>query len=221
MWGVEIETKIKSVLEHYDPKYRDELSGGFFYKSNPLHVYKLHMREFLVYLLDRGVSSSARILDFACGTGQMLLYLWHFEFRNLHGWDANARWLSGANELFSQLADPTSVQFRSINREAVYDIKSIDPQPFDVIMMLGLIYGMGIDPVRAIRSAAAAVKPNGYFICNDHVHEPASILKAIDEAGLNVRRHIVAHNRPGPGNNVYFAQKIAARKPEGAEAAAG
>lgn len=108
MWSMEIEELIRSTLEECDAAIREE-SMDFFFRSNPpLYLAKTHFREALAFLLYREPPSS-RILDFGCGTGQLLLLLWHFGFRNLLGWDANPRLLVGAQELFVRLADPNSV----------------------------------------------------------------------------------------------------------------
>jgi SAM-dependent methyltransferase len=207
MWGIEIEKKMQDILAAHDPKYPEEYSKGYFYRSNPLFLPKTHMREALVFLLDCKVPPTARILDFGCGTGQMLLFLAKFGYQNLFGWDANERWLSGAREIFRQLADPNAAQFRCVDRDCIYNIKGADSEGFDAITMFVLIYGHGIDTARTLASVAEALKPGGFFIFNDGVHEAEMILEELRRTPMNLHRRIQIASAKTIDNNIYFCPK--------------
>jgi SAM-dependent methyltransferase len=204
MWGIETERQIQEILEQCDEKYKTGYALGFFYRANPLFLTKIFMREALSFLLNRNISASARILDLGCGTAQMLLLLRQFGYRNLHGWDANKQWLLGARELFARLADAECVQLRTVDRDAIYDIKAADPEAFDVITMFGLLCDHGIDLDRALSSARDALKPGGILIFNEWRSDAEAVLASIERAGLAVNRRVQVYSGATIENNVYF-----------------
>jgi SAM-dependent methyltransferase len=140
----------------------------------------------------------------------MLLFLWHFGYRNLFGWDNNERWLVAARELFAQLADPNALHTRCVNGRSIYDIRGTEPEGFDVILMLGLIYGHGIDPPQAIASAYEGLNDGGVFVVNDHVHEVGLITDAIRDAGFDLQRRLEIRNPERIEANIYCCMKPSA-----------
>jgi SAM-dependent methyltransferase len=206
MWSREIEQRVQEIFLEVDPDF-DEASKGYFYRAQPLFYNKIHMRETLTYLLEKKLPETARILDYGCGAGQFLLFLWKFGFRNLHGWDQNKRWLVAGGALFKDLASPKDVAFKQIGREAIYDILGTAGQPFNVITMFGLIYGHGIDVPRTLKAVAAALAPGGRFMANDGKHEFHEMEGWIAEAGLILERSIVVRNRTGIENSIYFCTR--------------
>lgn len=206
-WGYGIEKRIREVLLELDPKYEEDYSKGYFLRAVPLFYNKLHMRETLAYLDYRG-DNSVKILDFGCGCGQFLLYLWMHEYRNLEGVDANDRWLIGAREVFRKLAPESKVPFRSISREEIYGIGST----YDVITMFGLVYGHKIDVPRAFQATAAALNADGLYFVNDSKHSPEQMQAWLRDAGLEPLKLVTVSNcgeNAAVTNCVYIAQKRA------------
>lgn len=206
-WGLSTERQVQTLLDEHDPKLKEELSKGYFYRANPLFYNKVHMRETLAFLLSRSLPSDAGILDYATGTGQFLLYLWCFGFRNLHGWDQNKRWLDAAAYLFSRMADEKDVHLRKVERPAIYDIRGEAGQKFDVITMFALIYGHNIDVPKTLKSVSMALHPGGVFVANDKNYAPEDVKNWLDESGLKLLRKLTIESERSIENHVYFAVK--------------
>lgn len=208
MWSREIEQRVQEIFLKVDPDF-DEASKGYFYRAQPLFYNKIHMRETLTHLLEKKVPEKARILDYGCGAGQFLLFLWKFGFRNLHGWDQNVRWLKAGEAIFDELGSRSDVTFKQIGRDAIYDILGTADGPFNIITMFGLIYGHGIDVPRTLKSVAAALAPGGRFMANDGKHDPNEMEGWIADAGLTLERSIIVRTRSGMENGIYFCTRIA------------
>jgi SAM-dependent methyltransferase len=207
MWSREIEQQVKEVFRKVDPGLSEVANGYFFRDAQPLFYNKIHLRETLPYLLSRELPATARILDYGCGTGQFLLFLSKFGFRNLHGWDQNPRWLQAGQAIFDELDELQNVSFRQIDRDAIYDIAGTAGEQFNVITMFGLIFGHAIDVPKTLVSVAQALSPGGYFIANDRKHSPRKVEHWLDTAGLKLQRSIQVHNQKGMRNCVYFCQR--------------
>lgn len=206
-WGYETEQRIRDVLLELDPKYEEQYSKGYFLRAAPLFYNKLHMRETLAHL-DYCGNKSVKVLDFGCGCGQFLLYLWMHGYRNLEGVDANERWLVGARQVFSRLAPGAEVPFRPITRDEIYGING----RYDAITMFGLIYGHKIDVPRAFQATAAALNPGGQYYFNDSKHPQEQVLSWLRGAGLEPLKLVTVSNcgrNAAVTNAFYIAQKKA------------
>ncbi|NES77033.1 MULTISPECIES: methyltransferase domain-containing protein [unclassified Okeania] len=207
-WSLGIEDEIKSVLLEVDPRYEKDICQGFFYRSNPFFFEKIHLRETLMFLLQKEVKKDSRILDFGTGTAQFLLFLAKFGFNNLHGWDHNQRWLTAAEKLFLELDNPDSVTLQRIEKPAIYDIVSQSGSKFDVITMFGLIYGHGIDIPNTMVSVYNALNPGGFFIANNSKHTKDEMKNWIVKAGLSLISTISKSDATDNEiNKIYFCQK--------------
>ena len=109
-------------MERLDYRYKEEICGGFFYRSNPMFSSKFFLREALIELLSLKISFEAPILDYGCGTGQFLYYLWAHGFRNLEGRDWNERWLIAGRVIFSELSDEKPATFTKTDKDDIYNI---------------------------------------------------------------------------------------------------
>ena len=205
MWGTEIEARIRATLLEHDPGYEQEISKGFFYRATPLFQNKLHQRESVVHLLQNNVPKDMPILDYGCGTGQYLLYLWHHGFRNLIGCDHNQRWLDASRYLLDRIGEPGAGTLKRVGRESIYDIAShLGYAQFGAIMMFGLINGHGIDIARVFHSVFAALRPGGWFFANDPVHPVDDVKALIRDAGLVLEQCIVVQ---GQGENIIYTAR--------------
>jgi len=207
MWGTEIEAQIRDTLLEHDPAYENEISKGFFYRATPLFQNKLHQRESLVHMLQHKVPLDTPILDYGCGTGQYLLYLWHHGFRNLTGCDHNQRWLDASRYLLDRLTQPGAADLVKVARDSVYDIAShFGAGKFGAIMMFGLINGHGIEIGKVFGSVHTALRPGGLFFANDPVHPIQEVKALIQASGLKLEQCITVE---GEGQNIIYT----ARKP--------
>jgi len=205
-WGYEIEQRIRDVLLELDPKYEEGYSKGYFLRAAPLFHNKLHMRETLAFL-DYREKRDIKVLDFGCGCGQFLLYLWRHGYHDLEGVDSNERWLVGAREVFAKLAPEAKVPFRAVSKEEIYAIQG----RYDAICMFGLVYGHGIDVPKTFAAVAAALNPGGLYFVNDSTHAPADMVAWLRGAGLEPLRAITTSNcaKDALMSAFYIAQKKA------------
>lgn len=164
-WSIADEEKIRRELLRIDPRFKKEIYSGYFYRRTPSSLSNFYMRESLAYLKAL-YNRNIKILDYGCGVGTFLFYLWKHRFYNLHGADTSRGFLNAAVKL--QRAFKASFPLQTVDPNDIYAIAGtfdvITLGEFDVIAIFDFLHEKRFRLPLVFDNVAMALKPNGTFL---------------------------------------------------------
>lgn len=157
----EMENRIRAVLLKTDSTYKTTYGKGFFYKQMPSNLSRFYMREQLAFIQHNwnGIKN-IKMLDYGCGVGTFMLYLWHHGYTNIMGCDISVKEIETTRKLFEAFGCSFTVS--TVEMDDIYDITDL----FHVIFFNDYLYAKHLDIPRILENARKALVPYG-VICLD------------------------------------------------------
>lgn len=156
-WSIRDEEKIRRELLRIDPRFEKEIYEGYFYRRMPSSPSNFYMRESLAYL-KANYARGRKILDYGCGVGTFLFYLWKHGFHNLYGADTSREFFNAAVKL--QRAFRASFHLQTVDSNDIYSIGGT----FDVIAMFDFLHEKRFRLPLVFESVGNALTPKGTFL---------------------------------------------------------
>jgi len=158
MWKKEYEDEIQQMLLQINPDYRGKIKRGFFFGQMPSKPSRFYMRDALAWL-QVNVGEHRRLLDYGCGVGTFMAYLWMHGFKNLTGADITESDLDTAALILKHFKVLPN-HLMHVQPEQIYEL----PQHYDCIFMFDYLYGRAFNLDHIIHSAFAALAPGGVLM---------------------------------------------------------
>ncbi len=156
-----MEKKIQKLLVKIDPAYERGRGRGFFYKQMPSNFSRFYMREqlaFIQYNWD-GIKN-LKMLDYGCGVGTFMLYMWHHGYTDIEGRDVSIKEVETTKKLFNAFGCPFTATH--VEMDAIYDITG----DFHIIFFNDFLYVTHLDVPRILKNTKKALVQHG-FVCLD------------------------------------------------------
>lgn len=156
-WGYDIEQRIRDFLLEEDPRFKDEIDGGYHWLQVPSRLSRFYMRDVLAYL-DEFYPKTVSLLDYGTGTGVFLAYLYSHGYTNIEGRDSNLHRVEVGNKLMKHLGFPVTIM--GVGENDIYHIRG----KWTIITMLDMLSYLPFDIPAIIKNTKQCIEPNGCFI---------------------------------------------------------
>lgn len=213
-WSHQIEEKIRSELLRIDPRFKNEIYGGYFYRRMPWALNNFYMRDSLAYLKEQyATRTGVKILDYGCGVGVFLLYLWKHGFRQLFGRDVSEAFIKAGTQLIRRFNAGQSIRLSTVREQDIYNIHG----EFDAITIFDFLHEARFRLPEVFNSVAEALRRNGTFLLSlqnwsanprsaRRYYETPQIVRMLEAAGFH-EKGTVTYKKPRMGYACYIAGK--------------